>query len=364
MMQRIFNFGAALALSVSLGLAESRWDFGGEWVHASDVDLTQLNANQRWELPEKGWSGDVSLAVNGFTMDYVPVAFDFRGKAVSLDEVSVAVQGLARWRWQENFEWTFSAGAYDGYTNFRSVWLAEYYQQQFGELVDVPGDTYVQPTPKGAGGGAGLRWEYMRSTGFLELTVSGRTDEVAPGYEIDFAGLRRSREKLNGTSFALSSENILTARLRSRVEVQAARVSERDWRFSGQVALNAAVSERVVLRLLAGGATEDPQFEAWFGGVTLDWSLNDRWALFAEGRYYEDNGEIENALLFTAAAPGLESTQGSVGVRWVKDATVWRLKVGRSRGDYESPDPRLDFFQNLYADRNWTLLQLSYSHTF
>ena len=96
----------------------------------------------------------------------------------------------------------------------------------------------------------------------------------------------------------------------------------------------------------------------------LDWSLNDRWAIFAGGRYHEDNGEIENSRLFTAAAPGLESSQGSVGLTWTGDSSVWRLKVGRSKGDYEFPDPRLDFFQNPYADRHWTLLQLSYSHTF
>ncbi len=66
----------------------------------------------------------------------------------------------------------------------------------------------------------------------------------------------------------------------------------------------------------------------------------------------------------TAAALGLESTQASLGVRWTGERSVWRLKIGRSRGDYESPDPRLDFFQNLYGDRHWTLVQLSYSHTF
>lgn len=364
MKTRIFGMALALSMGITAGFSESRWDVGAEWVSASDVNLTQLSANRRWELPEKGWSGDVSVAVNGFAMDYEPVAFDFLGQSIELDEVSVALQGLARWRWKENFEWTFSAGANDGYTNYRSIWLAEYYRQQFAERTGVPGDAYVAPKPQGAGAGAGLRWEYARAAGFLEFSVSGRRDEVAPGYEIDFEGLRRSRPILNSTSFVLASENIINARLRSRVELLASRVSERDWRFSGQVSLNAALGENHVLRLLAGGATEDPQFEAWFGGVTWDWSLTDQWAIFAEGRYYEDNGEIENSLLFTAAAPGLESTQGSVGVRWTGERAVWRLKVGRSRGDYESPDPRLDFFQNLYADRHWTLVQLSYSHTF
>lgn len=364
MTARFFALGLGLVLSASVGSAEKRWDVGAEWVRTSDVVLTQLSANHRWELPEKGWSGDVSIAVNGFALDYEPVAFDFLGKSRALDEVSFALQSVARWRWRENFEWIISGGVYEGYTNFRSIWLAEYYRQQFAERTGVPGDRYVSPDPQGTGGGFGLRWEYARAAGFLEFTVAARRDEVAPGYEIDFAGLRRSRERLNGTSFVVASENIVSERVRSRVEVSATRVSEREWRVSGQVSLNTAIGEDHVLRLLAGGATEDPQFEAWFGGVTWDWSLNDRWAIFAEGRYYEDNGEIENSLLFTAAAPGLESTQGSLGLRWTGESSVWRLKIGRSRGDYESPDPRLDFFQNLYADRHWTLVQLSYSHPF
>lgn len=354
-----------LVVGGSVPLAgESRWDVGAEWVSSSDVDLWQFNTNGRWEMPERGLSGDLSVAINDFAADYEPVAFDFLGESIGLDERSIALQSLTRWRWKENLELTFSSGLYDGYTNYRSIWLAEYYRQQFAERVGVPGDAYEEPKPNGSGGGVGLRWEYARATGFLEFTVSARKDEVAPGYEIDFDGLRRSRRELNGTSFVLASENIISERLRSRVEVQASRVSERDWRYSGQFSLNSAIGENVVLRLLTGGATENPQFEAWYGGVTLDWALNDHWALFAEGRYYEDNGEIENALLFTAAAPGLESTQGSVGVRWTGERSVLRLKIGRSRGDYESPDPRLDFFQNLYADRHWTLVQLSYSHTF
>lgn len=120
----------------------------------------------------------------------------------------------------------------------------------------------------------------------------------------------------------------------------------------------------MVVRLVGGGATEEPQFGAWYVGATLDWAISDRWAVFTEGRLYEDTGEIENALLFTSAAPGLDSQQASVGVRWTGENASWRLKIGRSEGDYESPDPRLDFFQNLYADRNWMIVQLSYARTF
>jgi len=345
-------------------IAESRWDLGIEWVGTGDVDLIQTNANRAWELPEKGWSGDLSFATNVYALDYAPVPFDFLGEAVSLEEWNFAVQSAARKRLRENLELTFNAGAYDGHTNYRSIWLAEYYRQQFEDRSGLPGDGYRRPQPKGGGAGTGVRWEYVKASGFLGVSVSARRDEVAPGYEIDFEGLRRSREYLNATTFSVSTENVLTSRLRSRLEVRASRVSARDWRIGGEGALNVALGEHVVARLVAGGAHEDPQFEAWYGGLLVDWTWAEGWAVFAEARHYEDTGEIENALLFTSAAPGLESQQASVGIRWVGINQSWRLKIGRSVSDYESPDPRLDFFQNLYADRDWTLVQLSYSRTF
>jgi hypothetical protein len=344
--------------------AESRWDLAAEWVEASDVSLAQLSANRRWELKETAWSGDISFAANGYGMDYVPVPFDFLGEARRLEELSLALQGVGRYRWRENFEWTLTAGIYDGYTNYRSIWLAEFYRQQFEDRQGVPGVSYEQPDPRGGGGGVGFRWEYLRASGYLEVLASARRDEVAPGYEIDFEGLRRGRALLNGTSLSVATENILSPRMRSRVEVRASRVSEREWRLGGEAALNVALGESVVMRLVGGGATEEPQFGAWYGGLTLDWAVNDSWAFFTEVRRYEDTGEIENALLFTSAAPGLESSQASVGVRWGSGNSSWRLKIGRSESDYASPDPRLDFFQNLYADRRWTLLQLSYARTF
>ena len=351
-------------LIAAMAGAEQRIDVGAEYFGSNDVGLSQGNANWRWERPDRGLIGEVSVAFNRFNLDYQPVPFDFRGASSELTEISRALQTNLRWRTREDWQWIGSAGVYDGYTNYRSIWLAEYFRQQFEPLGATAPDSYVRPDPKGVSAGAGFRWEYVPASGFLELVVTGLRDEVAPGYEIDFDGLRRGRERLNGLGISVSTENVLSSRVRSRVQVSATRVSERNWRISGEGAVNVALAENLVGRLSMGGATEDPQFGAWYGQAVVDWELSERWALFASGRYYVDTGEIEDALLFTSAAPGVISRRIEAGLRWAGASTSIRLAAGRMRSDYEPTNPRTDFFQNLYQDRNWTVVQLTLTRGF
>lgn len=358
--------GLGLGLIVSWGgqplRAMPRLDLSGEVVWADDVQLGQANGTWRWEHAARGLTGEVSLAANTYAIDYRPVRFDFRGEARTVRDDSQAVQTGLRWRTGPTWEWIGSLGLHRGFTNYRSLWLAEYFRQQFEPLgVTVPGDHWVAPDPQGGSAGVGGRWEYVRASGFLQAVVTALNDRVAPGYEIDFDGLHRGRTRLDGVAVTVSSENVLSPRLRSRVEVRASRVSARDWRYGGEAALNVACGERTVVRLALGGATERPRFHAWYGAVTGDWAWSDAWGWFLQARYYADTGEIEDALRFTSAAPGLRSRQGGAGVRWRNGRSVWRLAWATLRSDQEPTHPRLDFFQHLYRDRRWTVLQLSCS---
>ncbi len=344
--------------------AASRWDVAGERLQASDVELTQVASTWSWERPASALRGELSAAYNDLRIDYLPVPFDFRGEARTVREQNESVQANLWWRASEAWEWFGVAGGYEGSTNYRSLWLAEYFRQQYEPLGTTAGASWVTPDPQGWNVGVGTRWEVLPGSGFLEANVTVGRDRVAPGYEIDFDGLNRGREKLNTVSVLLTGENVLSPRLRSRISLRASRVSEREWRWGGEVALNWAVGERGVLRGVLGGATEQPQFDAWYAGLAAEWAVSDHWTLFAQGRTYSDSGEIEDALLFTSAAPGLDSQQWSAGFRWSGDRWVWRVQAGELRSDQDPTNPRLDFFQNLYRDRNWTLLQVAGSLNF
>lgn len=353
----------ALVMS-ALGLqAATPWEVGAEFAGAGDIDLWQAGASARTAVG--GWDHTFSLAHNRFAIEYEPVPFDFRGQSLSRRESTIALQWNGRR--QLNDDWTamLGGGAYRGFTNYRSVWLDEYFRQQYSGLAPAPGaDAYLIAKPRGFNISGGARWAYRPASGFAQLTISQLRDRVAPGYEIDFDGLRRGQRVLAATAVNLSFENVLTTRLRSLVEVRAVKTSAREWRLGVEAGGNIALGERWVLRLQAGATTESPQFDAYYGSATLECEVTPTVAVFATARYYEDTGEIENALLFSSAAPGLRSRQWGAGVRWKGEAWSARLYAAPLRTRYEPTNPNTDFFQNLYADRNWTVVQFALARSF
>ena len=86
-------------------------------------------------------------------------------------------------------------------------------------------------------------------------------------------------------------------------------------------------------------------------------------SIYFDGRYYKDTGEIENSL-FTAAAPGVISRKLGVGLKWVGDQWSGRFYVAPISSDFEETPSNVDFFQNLYQDRDWTVFQLAFSRSY
>ncbi|MCZ6673463.1 MAG: hypothetical protein O7C75_11065 [Verrucomicrobia bacterium] len=340
------------------GFTPVNMESGVEWVDADDISLLQVSWGEDFETGT--WESSVSLAFGHYGMDYQPVPFDFQGEETRRSERNLSLQFNTR-NQVNNHTWIIAgAGVYDGYTNYRSVWLDEYYRQQYSELFGFPGaENYVEADPKGINGTAGVRWSYLSGSGFAELNVSRLRDDVSPGYEIDFDGLRRGELTLATAAISLSTENVLSKRVRSFFEVRASKTTARSTRYGAEFALNVAMGENWVSRWNVGGATEDPQFDAYYGGVALEYQANDNLSWFVDARYYEDTGEIENALLFTSAAPGLISNRFGIGLRWIGDSWSSRLYVAPLDTNYEPTRESTDFFQNLYLDRDWTVFQFA-----
>jgi thiol-disulfide isomerase/thioredoxin len=316
---------------------------------SSDIQLMQESASYRigsgmWELTLTGGLGTIGA-------DYVPVDFDFLGKSTRLDELRGFGQLSGRWQWGERLTVVGGGGLYDGFADYRSVWLSEYYRQQFSTL---PG--YESPNPSGHNVSGGVRWEYWAAVGFAQLEVGYLADRIAPGYEIDFEGLRQGRTTLHTTSWRISLENVLHRRLRVLHEFRRIDTSDRDSRLGYQGTANFALGERWVARVQGGLSSEEPQFESWYAGATLEYELAAGWLVSVSARYYEDTGEIENSN-FTNAAPPLEAWQAGLGLRYVGDGWAFKLFAAPYSTRYGAFGIGTAFFANLYRDRGWGLVQ-------
>jgi len=226
-----------------------------EWMDNGAFRLTQSTLGYKMDFPSMEWKG--SLPWNTYDLDFKSP--DALTNPVSLDENRFAAQLNGRSTLNNKVQMLYGGGGYKGFSDYRSVWFDEYFRQLYGDpsLLAIPGfDTYRDADPHGWNAFFGLRIEYLPSSGYLEIQGQYLRDFISPGYEIDFGGLIRNPDRLNTGVFNLSTENVLTTRLRSRLDYRYTSTSEREGRHFVQGSLNASLGERWVSRSFACYARE------------------------------------------------------------------------------------------------------------
>jgi hypothetical protein len=337
-----------------------------EVVWASDIVLTDSRLTYRQQTDPVEW--DAAFSYASFDMDYEPYTpYDFFGFPEHLNEDRLS--GLANIRYSPVDRITLlgTAGIYDGYPDYRRVWIANRYRQKNNhpDFPRIPG--YKEPKPKGWNTSLGTRWEYIPLRAFAEVRLGYAFDQTAPGYEegtnnIGDTVLIRGRDRLETETATLSSENVLTSWLRALNEFTFIHTTGREARFTYQGSLNVALSRWWFIRAYGGIATEDPQFDAYFVGGTSEWEALRAFFVSVTARYYEDTGEIENSLP-TSAAPPLKSHEIGVGLRYMWGRSSLKVYVAAFWTDY-GPVRNAVEFTHLYSDRHWGLAQIAYSLQF
>jgi thiol-disulfide isomerase/thioredoxin len=340
-----------------------------EFAWASDMLLTDSKLLYRQERGGTEW--DASFSYASFDEDYRPFALiDNLGFEEHLHEDRFSAALNLRQRLLERLTALAAVGAYDGFPNYRRVWIANRYAQKYDDPRFPRIPPYEPPDPKGFNASLGARWEYLPAVGFAEINLGYAREQTAPGYEdsTDSMGnyvLLQGRERLDTKSLAVSSENVLARRVRARNEFTLRKVTDRDVRFGYQGSLNLALGEDWVVRAYGGITTEQPTFDAHFFGVTLEYEPVPRLLLSLTGRYYRDTGEIEDALfIFTSAAPPLRSWEVGIGVRYAWGRSSFKINAGPFWTDYTRKNDIAPEFTYLYSDRNWMLAQVAYSLRF
>ncbi len=321
--------------------------------------------NLRIEHSAADWELKTTLSRSDFDLEFRPASFDFLGAQTRIKEESHSIRFDASRELQETLKLDLGLAYRNGFSNYRAAWLDTYFDQHFAPLEGVPGhELYAPASPSASSANAGLRWEYLPASGIASLSFSRIQDKVSPGYEIDFDGIRRSERILATTSLSVASENVLSPHLRSRIALTATDTSARERRYAAEVALNAAIGERFIWRNKIGASTENPQFDASFIDTAIEFQANDSLSLFLGARHYEDTGEIENALLFTTAAPALDNDSLSLGLRYRTETWNSKLSLTHSHSDFAETNLNTDFFQNLYFDADWLSVQLALGKSF
>lgn len=362
----------SLALAVVVIRSASAQDFP---VHRLEVD-SETTWQSDFFLAESGvryeqeWSAlrwEAAFTHNAYSLEYEPFrTYDLFGFNQTLREDRFGGQATARPKIGERLTLIASGGIYDGYQDYRRVWLANYYRQQYSHPRFPQRPGYLEPDPKGWNAAGGVRWEYWPEMAFAEARAGYGLDQVAPGFieEPGTGGVIRGRSRLYTAFATLSLENVVSSRIRARNELRVNDTTDREVRWSWQGAANFALGERWVFRPLGGLTWEEPEFDAFWLGASLEFQAASWCALIASAEYYEDTGEVLDPFSFSTAAPALKTQRFTVGVRFTWANWMIKISGGPYSTDYEELPANSRAFTNLYRDRYWAFAQASVGCSF
>ena len=326
-------------------------DLETEALLSDDIDIWR--SALRYSQERQAWSLDAGLSHTDYTLDYQPFA-RFGGTPARLDEGTWQADLTFAHQLGDSFEASLGFSGYDGFADYRSIWIAEYYRQTF----NFPGSGYYPPDPHGWSVTGGLVWDPAIGTRLALDLIYGR-DTIAPGWTFRTPG----NDLLETRAAALRWEQALNPRLKSELSFLYNDVTDRDPRYHLQSSWAAVLTDELTLRAQLGAATEDPNFEAYYGGLSLDYQFHDDWSLTLGGRLYEDTGEIESSG-FNTAAPGVKTAELGASVLYDNGDHALRLGVSFFETEYDPVSFANSFFANLYQERDWWTFRLAYSLNF
>ena len=341
-------------------LSEQQFESTLDLLAASDLALTEGSLIYRATINDYQW--DMIANHSHMNLDYQanPVA-DLIGQDRSIHKNRYGTQLSLTLPLTASLNWRLGGGFYDGHSNYRSVWIEEYYRQQFANLRG-----YEAANPHGFNGLTGWRWEYLPGSGILDLNLTYQIDQISPGYDRPlFRPLERGRDRLKTGGISLSVEQVMTPRLRGRIQYRMTDTTARRLRHAGQLSINYSLAEHWVLRASAARTHELNGFRSHSLETTLERDWENRWFLGLGARTYRDNGDIENSLfVVTTAAPSLKSSQFFASLRFRNQRTSIRLEAGPYQTRYAAPNSVVAPFSFLYSERNFFRAGISYTYSF
>lgn len=317
---------------------------------ASDIQLFDSDLTIRWRNLERDLSTSIGWAP--IHMDYIPSSASLIGKPADLDSNRASWQFTWREALEKTWRWNLSAGGYEGFTDYRSLWLEEYYRQLFST---VPG--YREADVGGANVSVAGTYEFLPQCGMINWSLAFQTDDASPAYEKPIgADLIRGVSHYETWRFGMGSEHVLNPRVRFKQDAAAFQTTSRDWRYvyRGEVAW--AVADEWSVRSAMDGSLEGGFHSGSFSlMLEKDWSA--RWFVGLQARAYRDNGQIIDPEIVSSSSPALDSLHIQLMLRHESERLVWRFAVGPYLTRYGGLGLANRTFDTLYRDRDWLSMQ-------
>lgn len=343
----------ALAATLAFGAALPSAAAADEWVEvtsdnalASDVLTSDLTV---WSVTSAaGLDLDVTAYGSVISIDYQPAPADFFTDPATRTELRYG--GALQVSRRLSADWTVRAGGggYSGFTDYRSVWLAEHWRQKFRGF-----EAYVAPEPAGYFGQLGAQYR-AGTLGLWEAAARWASDEVVPAWERGPAGrFTSSAKRLNSTVLSLTWDATPHPRLQTRLGFEWFDQTSRGNRFGGIAEAHWIPAEGWMLKAVGRVTSEEPDFQS--ASLLLE-ALRQlhpglQVAIFVRG--YEDNGQVTFGLPESTASPALQTLHTGLRVRQTLGNWTWSIAAGPYWNDYEQRD---DVFDVLFRDRSWVLI--------
>ena len=317
---------------------------------ASDVRLSDCDLDVRWRNSQREIG--VMLGLANLDVDYIPSPWDITGLRENLEDTRTTGQFTWREGLDKQWRWNFSAGGYQGYTDYRSLWLNEYYRQMFE---GVPG--YVVASPAGANVSIGGSYEYLPQSGFINWSVGWQTDDVSPSYDKNFGTpLQRGLGSYETWRYGLGSEHVLNSRIRFKQDATVLVTTARDLRETYRAEMLWAFVDTWATRLTLEGSHEG-DFHSGAAAVALEHDWDAKYFAGITTRAYRDNGQIIDPSLVSGQAPPIDTLQMQLTARYSGPMVTWRIAIGPYWTSYATNTTRTLRFTTLYRDRDWLSMQ-------
>jgi hypothetical protein len=326
-----------------------------EFLEADDISIDSYLLT--YSGGEGPWTLKASVGYLNYQTDFVPTIV---GVPAKLEENTETFNVQLTREWNKAWSNSLSVGGYKGFSEYRSIWIAEQYRQDF---LGFPND-YEAPDPSGRSVTATTIWNYAPGAGSATLALTYGRDVIAPGWSFDpivFQAVAAA-DTLQTFSANIRVDHALNGWLKTAVDATTTQISERDPRFSISNTW-AATYAQLGLRLNGGYTEETPGFSATFGSAILEWNFHPQWSVYTGYRVYVDSGEIQ-ASGFNALAPEVNSTEFFTGIQWNRGDISASAGIGFLKTDYAKLDANNLFFGNLYQDRDWQTFRFAASYNF